>query len=89
VLEHIEPEYLDNVLDDLKRVTKVAGLFIICLVPANKVLGDGRNAHICLLTAQEWLDRLEPRFKIQTHHVTQSSEDPPRDMWLHVTVEAK
>jgi hypothetical protein len=42
VLEHIEPEYLESVLEDLKRVTLQRGLFSVCLRPAKKTLPDGR-----------------------------------------------
>src|SRR6187402_2868658 len=43
VLEHIEPECLDEVLDDLKRVTRGIGFFVIAHHPAKKTLPDGRN----------------------------------------------
>ena len=41
VLEHIEPDFLDRVLDDLKRITVRDGLFSIHTGPAVKVLADG------------------------------------------------
>ena len=46
VLEHIEPEYLDDVLDDLKALVQVCGFFTIHTGPAIKTLPDGRNAHL-------------------------------------------
>ena len=46
VLEHIEPELIGNVLDDLQRVTRSIGLFTMATMPAVKVLEDGRNAHL-------------------------------------------
>jgi hypothetical protein len=46
VLEHIEPELLDNVLDDLQRVTHGVGFFTVHTGPAVKLLADGRNAHL-------------------------------------------
>lgn len=36
VLEHIEPELLDNVLDHLKKVTHMALFAVICTRPAKK-----------------------------------------------------
>ena len=92
VLEHIEPEYLDDVLDDLKRVTKKAGLFIICLVEARKHLPDGRNAHICLLPKEEWLAKIGERFKIKVSEGIKASADgtpAEKEIWLHVAVEPK
>ncbi|NIV37196.1 MAG: hypothetical protein GWN58_49560, partial [Anaerolineae bacterium] len=46
VLEHIEPECLDDVLDDLKRVTRGTLFLVVATRPASKTLADGRNAHL-------------------------------------------
>ena len=64
-LEHIEPDYLDNVLDDLNRVTKKIGFFAIATGPAVKILDDGRNAHLIQEGMDWWKSRLETRFKIK------------------------
>ena len=64
VLEHIEPEFLDAVLDDLKRVVARIGVFVIATGPANKVLPDGRNAHLIQQGPRWWLPKLCERFEI-------------------------
>jgi hypothetical protein len=64
VLEHIEPECLDAVLDDLQRVTRKMGFFVIATRPAKKVLPDGRNAHLIQEHAQWWLPKIRSRFSI-------------------------
>jgi hypothetical protein len=64
VLEHIEPEYLDAVLDDLKRLTLNVGFFAIANRPARKTLPDGRNAHLIQEGPRWWLPRLCERFEI-------------------------
>lgn len=64
VLEHIEPAYLDSVLDELKNITRVAGLFTIHTGPAVKQLSDGRNAHLIQQPSSWWLPRLCERFEI-------------------------
>ena len=64
VLEHIEPECLDDVLDDLKRVTKRIGLFVICTCPAQKFLPDGRNAHLIQQEWNWWSPRILARFDL-------------------------
>ncbi len=46
VLEHIEPDLIDYVLDDLARVTAGIGVFTVHTEAALKVLPDGRNAHL-------------------------------------------
>jgi hypothetical protein len=65
VLEHIEPECLDDVLADLRRVTKKLGFFTIATRPAKKFLADGRNAHLIQQDAWWWLTKLREKFHIQ------------------------
>ena len=64
VLEHIEPEYLDEVLDDLKTLVKKVGFFAIHLQAAYKTLSDGRNAHLSLFSREEWESKIKERFTI-------------------------
>jgi hypothetical protein len=64
VLEHIEPELLDNVLDDLKRVTAGLGVFTVHCGPAVKLLSDGRNAHLTQQPIEWWQERLGARFDL-------------------------
>ena len=64
VLEHIEPELLDNVLDHLASLCDPYGFFSIHLGPAAKTLPDGRNAHLIQQPPAWWRLRLEPRFKV-------------------------
>ena len=64
VLEHIEPDFLDEVLDELQRITEKVGLFSIHTGPAGKVLDDGRNAHLIQKPASWWPPRLCARFEI-------------------------
>ena len=66
VLEHIEPEYLDNVLDDLRKLTEVILFCSIDLAPARKTLSDGRNAHLIQEPMEWWLPKLWERFELQT-----------------------
>ena len=65
VLEHIEPECLEDVLADLRQVTKRLGFFTIATRPAKKFLADGRNAHLIQQDAKWWIERLWKHFKIQ------------------------
>lgn len=64
VLEHIEPHLLNNVLDDLKRVTSGAGVFTVHTGPAAKVLSDGRNAHLIQQPPSWWLPKFLERFEL-------------------------
>ncbi len=64
VLEHIEPDLIDNVLDDLKRVLAGVGVFTVHTEPAVKVLADGRNAHLIQQPPAWWLPRFMERFEL-------------------------
>jgi Methyltransferase domain len=64
VLEHIEPDFLDNVLDDLKILVQRTGLFTVHTEPAAKFLDDGRNAHLIQKPYDWWLRKLVERFEL-------------------------
>lgn len=64
VLEHIEPNLLDNVLDDLQRVTAGHGVFTVHTGPAVKILSDGRNAHLIQQQPAWWLPKFMQRFDL-------------------------
>ena len=66
VLEHIEPDLIDNVLDDLMRVTRGVGVFTVHTEPAIKSLPDGRNAHLIQRRADWWLPKFMSRFDLVT-----------------------
>lgn len=66
VLEHIEPECLEAVLNDLQRLAKQALFVEIATRPAKKDLPDGRNAHLIQMHGNWWLAQLLPRFVVQS-----------------------
>lgn len=66
VLEHIEPECLKEVMDDLRRLTKKLLFINVACRPAAKVLPDGRNAHLLQETPNWWLSWLLPRFELHS-----------------------
>ena len=68
VLEHIEPELLPNVLDDLARVTGELAIFTVHTGPAVKVLPDGRNAHLIQRPARWWLPKFLDRFELEAYN---------------------
>jgi hypothetical protein len=78
VLEHIEPHLLDNVLDDLKRVTARVGVFTVHTGAALKVLPDGRNAHLIQKPAEWWLPKILERFELVTFNRM------PQGFWVGV-----
>ena len=65
VLEHIEPSFLDPVLDELRAITVKRGFFSVHCNPAMKLLPDGRNAHLIQEPPSWWMPQLERRFEIK------------------------
>jgi trans-aconitate methyltransferase len=59
VLEHVEPELIDETLADLfNRASKYQYHLIACHL-AKKKLNDGRNAHLIIETPEWWKQKLE------------------------------
>lgn len=82
VLEHIEPEHLDAVLDELKAITVKWGFFTVHTGPAKKVLADGRNAHLIQEPVTWWLPKLQKRFTVR--HL----KEPPGGFYVIVSPKA-
>ena len=74
VMEHVEPECTFAVLDHIAALTKRIAFFSISLREANKVLADGRNAHINLRSSEFWLREIQRRFVMSEAKVMNSGE---------------
>lgn len=81
VLEHIEPEFLNNVLTDIARCMVKAGYLVINTGPAQKTLPDGRNTHLIQRDQIWWNSQLENYFRVEKIQVHGPN--------LHVLVEPK
>ena len=58
VLEHIEPEYVSEVLQHISSLADKYIWLRIDTKPARKTLPDGRNAHITLESPDWWTDQI-------------------------------
>ena len=56
VLEHVEPALLGNVLGHIRSLALRGAYLVIATRPANKLLPDGRNAHLIIEDTPFWLD---------------------------------
>lgn len=74
VLEHIEPDCLDALLDDLKRVVLKWGFFTVAMGAAKRILPDGRNAHLIQAGPQFWLPKIMERFDLQVYRTREKGE---------------
>jgi 2-polyprenyl-3-methyl-5-hydroxy-6-metoxy-1,4-benzoquinol methylase len=63
VLEHIEPDLIDNVLDHIAELAVKGAFFVIATNAAKAVLPDGRNAHLIQEGEDFWLPKVQSRFK--------------------------
>lgn len=66
VLEHIEPDCLDDVVAHLAALTRRAAFVNVATRPARKLLADGRNAHLIVESPDWWREQLGRRFRIVT-----------------------
>ncbi len=64
VLEHVEPECLDAVLDDLRRCIRSLALVVVSTHEAQKCLPDGRNTHLIVQNAAWWKEKLTAKFQV-------------------------
>jgi len=64
VLEHIEPDLVDNVIRELSLITKNIGFYTVHMGPAGRVLSDGRNAHLIQKPTSWWLEKFIKYFDI-------------------------
>jgi len=72
VLEHIEPNSLDEVLQHIRDLNTYGALLQPCLVKADTLLPDGRNAHLIVKSAYWWLSQFEKYFERRhIHYATQ------------------
>jgi hypothetical protein len=58
VLEHVEPEFLDNVIITIFKLARRCLFFNIAMLPANKKLPDGRNAHLIVEGKDWWIKKI-------------------------------
>lgn len=58
VLEHVEPEKLDNSLRHLYALTRIGCYLAIATRPAKQLMPDGSNAHRTIEGADWWISRV-------------------------------
>ncbi len=72
VLEHVEPECIEEVLEHIASLIKVAGLLVVATRPAHKILDDGRNAHLIIQPVEWWTKKIS-----QYMHIDKVDDSPP------------
>lgn len=71
VLEHIEPECLDDVFDHIYSLTRTALYVAVHCGPAIKTLPDGRNTHLIQRSPEWWLNEIVRWFHVVKWHTNE------------------
>lgn len=80
VIEHFEPEFLDQTLTKMSNLYSVSAWLIIACYPAKKKLPDGRNAHLTVESPDWWLKKIKKTFvdsKIVMNEVVEYAKGKP------------
>lgn len=67
VLEHIEYDYIDNVLKHISNLTNKLAMVTIAYNAAGRILNDGRNAHLIIENHDWWKAKLLNFFNIDQY----------------------
>jgi cyclopropane fatty-acyl-phospholipid synthase-like methyltransferase len=59
VLEHVEPEMINNTLKTINTLFTKSAFLLIASYPAKKHLPDGRNAHLIIESFDWWKTKIE------------------------------
>lgn len=58
VLEHVEPEHLDDVLSHMKRLSRRGWFFVVSCERGGRRLPDGRFAHLIVKSSDWWRQKI-------------------------------
>lgn len=83
VLEHIELEKLPAVLAHIRMLARKAVFVVISTKESNKILADGRNAHILIRPARWWKARLR-KSGFEIHRPPSIVRTVPEKEWAGV-----
>ena len=64
VLEHVEPDKIENVISHLYDNTIHLCFLSVDTGPSSRFLPDGRNAHLLQIPITRWREMLEKKFKV-------------------------
>lgn len=84
-LEHIEPDKINFVLQDLKRCIKRIGFFVISTRKAIKTYSNGQNTHLLVRDKIWWQNKLSKYFNIPENGITEKKDVSE----LHIIVSPK
>ena len=75
VCEHIEPECIDDVLKHIDSKFTHFGVFTVSCYPAQKIMDDGRNAHVLLRSPSWWFAKFWENFDVFDFKTAEAKHD--------------
>ena len=85
VLEHIEPDLVTNVLQDIQRLSRKAAFFVIALrEDSSKLLPDGTNPHKVVQDIGDWLSDMSDAWGKKGWEATIHDYTPDKQVSLSV-----
>lgn len=79
VMEHVEPDKVQNVAKHLAQLTRKVCFVVVSLVETAKILPDGRQAHISLHPVEFWQELFGRFFTIEAE-----PQIKPEKQWVAV-----
>ena len=67
VMEHVEPDCLEEVLVHISSLMKNVGIINVSLRKARKNLPDGRNTHLIVEEPEWWLPKFMKHFRLREY----------------------
>lgn len=68
VMEHVEPNYINQTLDWIRLHTSKVAFFTICCIPSKGHFANGSNLHKTVCPPEYWLGKLSSRFSHVIYH---------------------
>ena len=65
VMEHVEAQFIEDVLDHIKALSRKAAVFVISTERGGRRLKDGSLAHRSVFPPEWWKHKLEKRWKVE------------------------
>jgi len=84
VLEHIEPENLDNVIEHLFELSNHLLYLAIATRPSNKDLPDGRNAHLIIEPPEWWEEKILAYGGEYEKEIIYKPDGSPKEIYLWI-----
>jgi hypothetical protein len=84
VLEHVEPQLIDNVIEHLVSKFNKSAFLAIDLERSKNILPSGKNAHLIVKDASYWVNKM-----MGNHTIVATKQKNNRVLYLELTKEER